>query len=59
MFSSNFNGLLLFYDLTILIVYYRRLKLPELMFLLIIMTFFFLFHQWLPAAVSLRSVIKT
>lgn len=43
MFRFIFNGLLLFHDLTILIVYYRHVKLPELMFLLIIMMFFFQF----------------
>jgi hypothetical protein len=56
MFRFNFNGLLLFYDLTILIVYYRHVKLPELMFLLIIMMFFFRFHQRLPSAVTLQPV---
>lgn len=43
MFRFNFDRLLLFHDLTILIVYYRHVKLPELMFLLIIMMFFFQF----------------
>ena len=56
MFIFCFNGLLLYYDLTILIVYYRYVKLQELMFLLIIMMFFFRFHQMLPSAVSLQPV---
>ena len=59
MFRFYFDGLLLFYDLTIFIVYYRHAKLPELMFLLIIMMFFFQFISGLNPPYFCNPLIKT